>query len=112
MSTADELLLRLVDADAKIRPRRERFMVFWMVNAERPQIVHPGISEHLNWAAQDIEDLADVGHLRTTRTERGSIDGFDVTRSGFEHAGRLRRAESASAQSEPTSEHGAAECSL
>jgi hypothetical protein len=93
---SDALLLRLVEADEKTRPDRERFILFRVMRrGSGLPVQHPGIEEDGLYAReQDIEDL-DAGYVRLTIREKAWH--FDVTQQGFEHARKLRLA----AETEP-----------
>jgi hypothetical protein len=91
-ATPDELLLRLVEADERTRPDRDHFILFRvMVSGQGLPVQHPGLEEDgLSAREQDLEDLADAGHLRLER--RANAWHFDITPTGFERARKLRRA--------------------
>ena len=101
-SNPDELLLRLVGADEKARPDRERFILFRVMGSGAGlPIGHPGLDEDgLSAREQDLEDLAESGFLRLK--VRDKAWHFDITQQGFEHARKLRLA----SESQPLSAGG------
>jgi hypothetical protein len=91
--TRDELLLRLVEAEDRARPNRERFILFRVMGSGQGlPVQHPGLEEDgLHAREQDLEDLEDAGYLRLERREKAWH--FNVSPAGFERARRLRAAD-------------------
>jgi hypothetical protein len=92
-ATPDELLLRLVEAEERIRPDRDRFLLFRVMGSGQGlPLQHPGLDKDgLSAREQDLEDLADAGYLRLDRRERAWQ--LNVAPAGFQRARRLRRAD-------------------
>jgi hypothetical protein len=87
MSTRDDLLVTLADADAAHRPEREQFSMietFGGVAIGHPAL--PGGEIKVN--KPDVLDLIELGHLRPTYG--GNVVFLDVTDAGFEDANRAR----------------------
>jgi hypothetical protein len=90
--TAVDLLTALVEAEERIRPDRERFLLFRVMGSGSGLPVgHPGLEEDgLHAREQDLEDLADAGLIRLER--RPKAWHFNVTSRGFDQVRRLRLA--------------------
>lgn len=97
--TRNDLLLRIADAEAAIRPDRDTFMVARGLGMTGVIVQHRGLPAGFrarNYA--DIEDLAERGLIRPRYGPHG-INGFDVTDEGLRQATLLRAAASPSTPS-------------
>jgi hypothetical protein len=87
VSTKDDLLVAMAEADASYRPTREQF--FMTETFGGTTITHPGLpGGEVKCQKPDVLDLIDLGHLRPTHGS--NVLFLDVTDAGFEEASRLR----------------------
>jgi len=89
VSTRDDLLVTLAEADAAHRPEREQFFMvetFGGVSIGHPAL--PGGEIKVN--KPDVLDLIDLGYLRATYGS--NVLFLDVTDPGFDEASRVRLA--------------------
>jgi hypothetical protein len=94
----DELLAKLVEADRKVGPERQRFVVSAAMGPGGVTIVHKGLSPNFRAASeQDLQDFADKGYVRLIPTRSGRL-AFDVTEAAVEFVRRLELASKASDQ--------------
>jgi hypothetical protein len=87
MSTRDDLLVTLAEADAAHRPEREQF--FMVETFGGVTIGHPALPDgEIKVNKPDVLDLIDLGYLRPTY--KPNVLFLDVTDAGLEEATRMR----------------------
>lgn len=87
MTTREELLVALADADAGHRPEREQF--FMVETFGGVTIGHPALPDgEINVNKPDVLDLIDLGYLRPTYGS--NVLFLDVTDRGLDEASRVR----------------------
>jgi hypothetical protein len=87
VSTREDLLLTLVEADASHRPNREQF--FMTETFGGVTITHPALpGGEVKCNKPDILDLIDLDYLRPTYGS--NVLFLDVTDAGFDEASRAR----------------------
>lgn len=95
MSSADDLLVQLTNADIAVRPERPQFLVT-KAGGMTQTVTHPGLpNDETPCEEADVLDLEEAGYLRFHSAERGII--FDVTIAGRRRATALDLAYRASA---------------
>jgi hypothetical protein len=87
VSTRDELLVTMADADAAHRPEREQF--FMIETFGGVTVGHPALPDgEIKVNKPDVLDLIDLGYLRPTHGS--NILFLDVTDAGLQEATQLR----------------------
>lgn len=87
VDTRDDLLVRMAEADASYRPKREQF--FMVETFGGTTITHPGLpGGEVTCQKPDVLDLIDLGYLRPTYGS--NVLFLDVTDAGFDEASRAR----------------------
>lgn len=87
MSTSDDLLVMMAEADASHRPKREQF--FMVETFGGTTITHPGLpGGEVKCQKPDVLDLIDLDYLRPTYGS--NVLFLDVTEAGFDEASRQR----------------------
>lgn len=95
VDSAHALLMRLVEADAAVRPDRPQFL-FTKAGGGSHTVSHPGLPDgEIPCQEADILDLEESRYLRFHPSDRGII--FDVTGSGRRRAAELELSTKASA---------------
>jgi hypothetical protein len=107
VSTAEELLLQLDDADQAQRPAREHFYVIPAMSPLPGMPVQgPGLDEDFRCHEQDVDELEEADYLRVEPLTGGGFM-LDVTHAGHEHAEKLRLARSGPPASDAASSENA-----
>lgn len=87
VSTRDDLLVAMAEADASYRPEREQF--FMAETFGGVTITHPALPDgEIKCNKPDVLDLIDLGYLRPTYGS--NVLFLDVTDAGFDEASRAR----------------------
>jgi hypothetical protein len=87
VSTRDDLLVTLAEADASHRPKREQF--FMVETFGGVTIGHPALPDgEIHVTKPDVLDLIDLGYVRPTY--ESNVVFLDVTDMGFVEASRLK----------------------